>query len=177
MDDKTILQLLWQRAEQALTALAENYGKGLYHLAMNILNCHRDAEEAVNDTYLSLWNAIPPAKPDPLSGYVYRVGRNTALKRLRENTALKRCSKYDVSLDELALPFRKYPGGRIRRRPAGAMYRPVSGHPEPPKPSYLPAALLVWRQHRDPCQRRIPLPQCAVCAAAETAQTAERLFK
>ncbi len=102
MDDKLILRLLWQRAEQALAALTEKYGKGLYRLAMNILNCHRDAEETVNDTYLSLWNAIPPAQPDPLSGYVYRVGRNTALKRLRENTALKRCSRYDVSLDELA---------------------------------------------------------------------------
>lgn len=102
MEDTTILQLLWQRAERALSALAEKYGKGLHRLAMNILNSRQDAEETVNDTYLSLWNAIPPAKPDPLSGYVYRVGRNTALKRLRENTALKRCSRYDVSLDELA---------------------------------------------------------------------------
>lgn len=102
MDDKTILQLLWQRAESALTALAEKYGKGLYRLAMNLLNSQPDAEETVNDTYLSLWNAIPPAKPNPLSAYIYRVGRNTALKRLRENSALKRCSRYDVSLDELA---------------------------------------------------------------------------
>lgn len=102
MEDKTILQLLWQRAERALSALAEKYGKSLHRLAMNILNSRQDAEETVNDTYLSLWHAIPPAKPDPLSGYVYRVGRNTALKRLRENTALKRCSRYDVSLDELA---------------------------------------------------------------------------
>lgn len=102
MEDKQILQLLWQRAERALTALAGKYGKGLYRLTMNILNCHRDAEETVNDTYFAIWNAIPPAQPDPLTGYVYKVGRNTALKRLRENTALKRCSQYDVSLDELA---------------------------------------------------------------------------
>ena len=102
MDDKNILRLLWQRAEAAISALAEVYGKGLLRLAMNILHSHRDAEETVNDTYLALWNAIPPARPDPLSAYVYRTGRNTALKQLRENTALKRCSQYDVSLDELA---------------------------------------------------------------------------
>ena len=102
MDDKNILRLLWQRAETAISALAEVYSKGLLRLAMNILHSHRDAEETVNDTYLALWNAIPPARPDPLSAYVYRTGRNTALKRLRENTALKRCNQYDVSLDELA---------------------------------------------------------------------------
>lgn len=93
MDDKKILRLLWQRAEAAISALAEVYGKGLLQLAMNILHSHRDAEETVNDTYLAIWHAIPPAKPDPLSAYVYRTGRNTALKR---------CSQYDVSLDELS---------------------------------------------------------------------------
>ena len=102
MDDKKILRLLWQRAEAAISALAEVYGKGLHRLAMNILHSYRDAEETVNDTYLAIWQAIPPAKPDPLSAYVYRTGRNTALKRLRENTALKRCSQYDASLDELS---------------------------------------------------------------------------
>lgn len=102
MEDKQILQLLWERAERALEALAKKFGPGLYRLAMNILTSHPDAEETVNDTYLALWNAIPPERPDPLTGYVYRVGRNTALKRLRENTAQKRNSRYDVSLDELA---------------------------------------------------------------------------
>lgn len=102
MEDKKILQLLWQRAEAALELLAKKYGKGLYRLAKNILGNHWDAEESVSDTYAAVWYAIPPARPDPLAGFVYRVGRNTALKRLRENTAQKRCSSYDVSLDELA---------------------------------------------------------------------------
>lgn len=101
MEDKHILHLLWNRAESAISALAEKFGKGLYRLAMNILSVHHDAEEAVNDTYLALWNTIPPQKPDPLSAYVYRVGKNTALKKLRHNTAQKR-SGYLVSLDELS---------------------------------------------------------------------------
>lgn len=102
MEDQQILKLLWERAERALDALARKFGRGLYRLARNILASHPDAEETVNDTYLALWNAIPPEKPDPLAGYVYRVGKNTALKRLRENTAQKRDSRYDISLDELA---------------------------------------------------------------------------
>lgn len=102
MDDKQILKLLWDRLEEAIEALASKFGKGLYKLAMNILGNHADSEEAVSDTYLALWNRIPPERPDPLPPYVYRVGRNTALKKLRGNTAQKRHSDYTLSLDELA---------------------------------------------------------------------------
>lgn len=102
MDDKKILALLWDRIESALDALKVKFGKTLYRIAMNILNNHQDAEESENDTYLALWNAIPPARPEPLSPYVYKVGRNIALKHLRNRSAEKRCSRYDVSLDELS---------------------------------------------------------------------------
>ena len=102
MEDKKIVSLLWQRAEQALSLLAKKFGAGLHRLAMNILGNRQDAEESVSDTYLAVWNSVPPQKPDPLSAYVYRVGKNTALKKHRENTAQKRDSRYDVSLDELA---------------------------------------------------------------------------
>ena len=102
MDDKKILELLWNRAEAALDALARKFGRRLLHTAMNILGNPQDAEEAVNDTYLALWNAIPPEKPDPLAGYVHRTGRNVALKKHRHRAAQKRCSQYDASLEELS---------------------------------------------------------------------------
>lgn len=102
MDDRHIIQLLFDRAEAAIDALARRFGSRLYAIAMNILCSSRDAEECVNDTYLALWNAIPPAQPDPLCAYAYRIGRNTALKKLRDNTAQVRNSAYDLSLDELA---------------------------------------------------------------------------
>lgn len=102
MDDKKILELLWNRAEAALDALARKFGRRLLHTAMNILGNRQDAEEAVNDTYLALWNAIPPERPDPLAGYVHRTGRNVALKKYRHRTAQKRCSQYDASLEELS---------------------------------------------------------------------------
>lgn len=101
MDDRNILELLWNRAEGAIEALAAKFGRRLHTTAMNILNDPQDAEEAVNDTYLALWNAIPPAKPDPLSAYIYKVGRNLALKQLRKRTADKR-SGYVLSLEELS---------------------------------------------------------------------------
>lgn len=102
MDDKHIIRLLFDRTESAISALAEKFGYRLYTTAMNILGDPEDAEECVNDTYLALWNTIPPQQPDPLCAYAYRIGRNTALKRLRENTAKKRNTIYDLSLEELA---------------------------------------------------------------------------
>lgn len=102
MEDRKILQLLFARAETALDALAQRFGYRLQQTAMNILGDARDAEEAVSDTYLALWNTIPPERPEPLAPYVYRVGRNTALKLLRRNTAQKRYGGYDLCLEELA---------------------------------------------------------------------------
>ena len=101
MEDKKIVKLLFARAENAITELSARFGKQLHRIALNILGNRLDAEECTNDTYLALWNAIPPVSPDPLAPYVYRTGRNTALKRLHRDTAQKRDSRYDISLEEL----------------------------------------------------------------------------
>ena len=101
MEDKKIIKLLFARAENAITELSVRFGKQLYRIAYNILGNQLDAEECTSDTYMALWNAIPPVSPDPLAPYVYRTGRNTALKRLHRDIAKKRDSRYDVSLEEL----------------------------------------------------------------------------
>ena len=96
-----ITELLWQRSENAIAELARGFGGMLYRLARNIIGDHGEAEEAVNDTYLALWNTIPPQRPEPLAPYVCRVGKNIALNRARHNAALKR-SAYEISLEELS---------------------------------------------------------------------------
>ena len=101
MEDRKIVQLLFARAENAISELSVRFGRQLHRIAYNILGNPMDAEECTNDTYLALWNAIPPVSPDPLTPYVYRTGRNTALKRLHRDRAQKRDSRYDVSLEEL----------------------------------------------------------------------------
>lgn len=100
MEDKKILALLRSRSESAITLMAKRFGNRLYRTAMNILGIHEDAEEAVSDTYLAVWNAIPPKEPDPLAGFVYKTGRNQALDRLRRENAQKR-SGYEIPLEEL----------------------------------------------------------------------------
>ena len=113
MHDEKILELLFARAEDAIAALRKQFGTGLYGLAMRILANPQDAEEAVNDTYLAIWDAIPPARPQPLTPYVYKACRNTALKKLRSRSAQKRNSGYDLSLEELAEVL---PGGTLEEQ-------------------------------------------------------------
>ena len=101
MDREPILALLLARREEAVGAMRAQFGKRLMMTAMNILNDREDAEETVSDTYLAVWNTVPPKEPVPLAPFVYRVGRNLALKRLRQNTARKRDSRLELSLSEL----------------------------------------------------------------------------
>ena len=90
MDDRDIIALYWQRAERAIHETAAKYGGLCYTIAHNILSSREDSEECVNDTYLGLWNAIPPQKPNCLQGFLGRITRNLALNRLRSAAAQKR---------------------------------------------------------------------------------------
>ena len=101
MEHRYIVELLYERSEATIAAMTKHFGARLYTTALNILGIPQDAEETVSDTWLAVWNAIPPKRPDPLSAFVYRVGRNLALKRLRYESARKRNSTYDLSLEEL----------------------------------------------------------------------------
>ena len=101
MDDQKIIALFFSRSESAISAISEKYGKLCLHIAQNILGSYQDAEECVNDSYLGVWNTIPPQKPNPLRTYLFRIVRNIAITRYHSNTAIKRNSHYDIALDEL----------------------------------------------------------------------------
>lgn len=101
MEEREILSLLWQRSEEAIDALQTCYGRRLQRLARNILPTEADAQECVNDTFLALWNSIPPQRPEPLAPYILRVCKNIAITRLRRIAAGKR-SGYEVALEELS---------------------------------------------------------------------------
>ena len=101
MDDERIIELFFERSEEAVKALNIKYGRVCYSLSYNIVGNAQDAEECVNDAYLGTWNAIPPARPNPLLAFVCKIVRNISLKRYEKNTAAKRNSHYDVALEEL----------------------------------------------------------------------------
>lgn len=101
MDDKQIIDGLFQRSEDALNQMSLKYEKLCYKLAGNILNDRQDCEECVNDAYLGVWNSIPPNRPDSLMAYLCKIVRNVCLKKYRYNTADKRNSLMDVAMEEL----------------------------------------------------------------------------
>ena len=102
LEDSQIIALFFERSEQAIAELDRKYGPAVRKTAANILADRLDVEECVNDTYLGVWNSIPPQKPDPLISYVCRIARNLAAGKYHSNTAQKRSGQYDLVLDELA---------------------------------------------------------------------------
>ncbi len=101
-EDAEIVEMLWRRSEAGLSRVEQKYGRLCYRIAMNLLGCHEDAEECVNDVYLAVWDTIPPHCPDSLMAYVGKVTRNIAVSCLRKREASKRRCGGTVLLDELA---------------------------------------------------------------------------
>ncbi len=101
MDDARIIELYFERNDTAIAETDRKYGRACLALSENITGNRLDAEECVNDTYLGLWNAIPPARPDPFSSFVFRITRNLSIARYHANRAAKRDRQYELSLSEL----------------------------------------------------------------------------
>ncbi len=101
MDDKRIIELFFNRSEDAIISLGEKYGAYCHSVAYGILRDEGDSEECVNDSYLKLWNAIPPQEPQDLKAFAARTVRNTAIDMLDKRSAQKR-SGAEVALDELS---------------------------------------------------------------------------
>lgn len=101
MEDSRIIELFWERAEDAISETDRKYGKYCYAIAYNILHSDPDSEECVNDTYLRAWETMPPQKPNALSAYLGRITRNLALNRLSYKAREKRAEGYVAVLDEV----------------------------------------------------------------------------
>ena len=101
MSDEEIVELYWQRDEYAIKATSDKYGKLLYKIAYNILHDNLDCEECQNDTYLNVWNSIPPTKPIIFRTFIARIMRNIAIDKYYEKKSKKRISsEMTVSMDE-----------------------------------------------------------------------------
>ncbi len=102
MDDKSIVDLYWQRNEQAISETSSKYGNYCYSIAYNILNNNEDAEESVNDTYNDAWHNIPPHRPSILSTFLGKITRRISIDKFRHRTAEKRGGgEMPLVLDEL----------------------------------------------------------------------------
>lgn len=102
MDDKKIVDLYWQRDENAIAVTSVKYDAYCGSIARNILTDLEDAEECVNDTWLNAWNAIPPHRPSRLSVFLGKITRELSLNRYKSRFAQKRGGgELALALDEL----------------------------------------------------------------------------
>ena len=90
MEDQQIIDLYWARSEDAIVQTAAKYGRYCHTIAFNILKNDSDSEECVNDTYLRVWNSIPPQRPSIFSALLAKITRNLALDRFKFLSADKR---------------------------------------------------------------------------------------
>lgn len=109
MENEEILALFFARDEQAIRETEAKYGKTLRGLSQRITGNPQDAEECVNDAYLSAWKQIPPEKPMNYYAWLCRVVRNISLSVVEKNTAGKRSADV-ASLEEELLETVPDPG-------------------------------------------------------------------
>ncbi len=103
MEDKEIIGLYLERSENAITETAEKYGSYCYTVAFNILQNSSDSEEVLNDTYMSVWNSIPPHIPQCLRAFMAGIARNLSLKKYRFlNTQKRGEGQVSLALEELS---------------------------------------------------------------------------
>lgn len=101
LDDQNIVVHYLVRAECAITETKFKYGKLINKIAYNILCNLEDAEECENDTYLNVWNSIPPNMPQNFKAYCLKISRNLAIKKYQYNCAEKRDKRQQTSLDKI----------------------------------------------------------------------------
>lgn len=103
MEDSQIIELYWQKREDAIKETDCKYRAYCFAIANNILCNQQDSEECVNDTWLQAWNAIPPQKPKVLQSFLAKITRNLSFNRFNARAAQKRGSgELPLVLDELA---------------------------------------------------------------------------
>ena len=102
MEDAKIIELYWERDERAVSETEKKYGKYCHSIAFGVLRNELDAEECVNDTYLRVWESIPPHRPNRLAAFIGKITRNLSINRYMHDRAKKRSGFTEVIFDEIA---------------------------------------------------------------------------
>ncbi|WP_049962914.1 RNA polymerase sigma factor [Ruminococcus sp. HUN007] len=101
LEDEKIIDLYWERSESAITETDKKYRSRCIYVARSVLNDISDAEECLNDTYLTAWNLMPPERPKFLSSFLFKIVRNHSLNKLRFNNNSRRKKDISFSTEEL----------------------------------------------------------------------------
>lgn len=138
MTDRELIELFSARSEDAVPALSAQYGPYCRTVAGRLLSDGRDVDECLNDCWLAVWNAIPPAKPERFRGWLAAVVRNRAIAIGQENG--RRPPTVDEAALELA-PCLTHGEGPDSRVEAAELSRAISSFLRTQKPEIRAAFL------------------------------------
>ena len=119
--DAVIVDLYFARDELAIKRTDEKYGKFCHRLAMNILSNTQDAEECVNDTYLSAWNSMPSDRPIYLGAYLSKIIRALSIDKFRSKHSKRRggfeelCEELDECIPDPSSIQAQYENGQLQK--------------------------------------------------------------
>ncbi len=103
MEDAEIVSLFLCRDERAIAEAKAKYEQHCFRIAMEVLRNPQDAEEAVNEMWLNVWNAIPPSQPENLSAFLASAVRHIAVNQIVSVHRQKRGGgEIPLALEELS---------------------------------------------------------------------------
>ncbi len=141
MDDQSIVELYWQRAEKAIAETDTKYGGYCFSIAYNVLANKEDAEESVSDTYMAAWNELPPHRPQILATFLGKITRNISISRWRSRSAHKRGGGEIVlaleELDECVADQQNVESNYIKKEAAAMFNRFLDTLPETERRIFL----------------------------------------
>lgn len=100
MEDSKIVQLFFQRNEEAIKEVSIKYSAYCSKIVWNILYNKEDCDECLNDIWFTLWSRIPPDCPKCLSAFAGKIARGLAIDRYRKKNAAKRTDTHMVYIEE-----------------------------------------------------------------------------
>ena len=101
MEDGKIVELLYVHDENGLKETKNKYDNLLNSLSYRIVGNKSDAYECVNDTYMKIWDSIPPEKPIYFQAFICKIIRQVSIDKYRYNHRKGRNSNNLVYLSDL----------------------------------------------------------------------------
>lgn len=74
--------------EASFQSLVEQFGERVYNQALRILGNREEAEEATQDVFVRIWQALPKFRGDAkISTWIWRITTNVCISRRNKKTA------------------------------------------------------------------------------------------
>ena len=102
MTDAAIIELFFERNENAILFCDEKYGARLRSFGKRMTADSEITEECVDDTYVKTWNTVPPSDPrEYLFAYLSKIMRHRCIDRIKAIDREKRGAAVTTLSSEL----------------------------------------------------------------------------